>query len=325
MRIPHRPRRKNSRTFTLEALEGRALLSTVSQARADNPRNKPGAAVAPSAEAGNLRVVKRISNRTYSRNGSKLDAYVPVGATPPEGGWPAIVAMPGGGWKWASKDEYGAGIAGIAKSGFVIVPIEYAFANDRPAWPANINDVRAAIRWVRTNAAKLNVNPNRIATMGESAGGHLAALAAVLPDGPVVKEGVNAAQSRAIPGEVSSRVQAAVVFYGPTDLPLEWQQQPEVRSYLSRFLGGSLARRQGRYVAASPISHVSSDDPPVYIVQGTRDNVIDESQSLNFAKALNAVGVPATVQLLEGAPHGIRFGIKSDNMKRLVSFLRQVL
>lgn len=323
--MPQAPRhkRKTKHFLNLEPLEGRALLSTIAEPL-PKPSNPP-VRVRSLADEGTFRVAKRMSNRTYSRNGSKLDVYAPAGATPPEGGWPAIVAMPGGGWKWASKDEYGAGIAGMAKYGYVIVAIEYAFSNDRPSWPANINDVRAAIRWVRSNAAKLNVNPDRIATMGESAGGHLAALAAVLPDGPVKTEGANTARSRPVPGEISSRVQAAVVFYGPTDLPLEWQQQPEVRPYLARFLGGTLAKREGRYVAASPISHVSSDDPPVYLVQGTRDHVVDSTQATNFADALQKVGVNAKVQLLEGAPHGIRFRIKSDNMRKLIRFLKENL
>lgn len=300
--------------LTVESLEPRALLSTAPTL----------AAARPAAE---VRVVKRISDRTYSRAGSKLDVYVPTRAAAPDSGWPAIVAMPGGGWQWASKDSYGRALGGLVKAGYVVVAIDYTYASPggRSTWPANLNDVRNAIRWVRRNADKLNIDPNRLATIGESAGGHLAALAAVVPDGPLAVEGANPAPSQPMAGQVSTRVQAAVVFYGPTDLTLEWAQQPETHGYLSAFLGGSPARRAGRYIAASPISHVSSDDPPTFIVQGTADNVIDESQSTLFADALRAAGVPVTLKFLPGVPHGFRFRQGSANMRELIAFLDGVL
>jgi acetyl esterase/lipase len=319
-----RHKRQNQRTPQAESLEARALLSALSAA---TPRRLKAAEIAGfKADSKPLGVRQRISGLTYSRDGSKLDVYSPVG-TPPEGGWRAIVAMPGGGWRWASRSSYGGALAGLAKQGYVVVAIDYAYASPggRSTWPANIEDVRSAVRWVRKNAGRLSVNAEKIVAMGESAGGHLAALAGVLPDGPVPREGADTQTSRSVPRQISARVAAVVDFYGPTDLVKEWDQQPEGRPYLASFLGGPPSRLRERYVAASPISHVSSDDPPMYIVQGTADKIVDTSQSIELANALRDAGVPVTLKLLQGVPHGFRFKLKSANMQGLLAFLDEVL
>ncbi len=333
------PRRSRSlRPAAPDPLEGRTLLSVgmdirqpaaLVMSRRAGLRSPGGREVSTprrgqaDRDAGRAGVIKAISNAPYSPNGSKLDVYLPTSPAP-EGGRPVIVAIPGGGWRWADKDNYGGAVAAFAKYGYVVVSIDYAYNSPGgpSTWPANVEDVRAAIRWVRKNAVRLGADPGKVVAMGESAGGHLAALAGVLPDGPVASEGANPAVSVPDPSEVSSRVQAVVDFYGPTDLLTEYRDQPDGRSYLASFLGGSPDRIPGRYEAASPIRHVTPDDPPMYIIQGTADRIVAPDQSSNFASALRDAGVPVELTILPGAAHGFRFRVGGlDLMPQVLAFL----
>jgi acetyl esterase/lipase len=269
-----------------------------------------------------------LSGVVYSRDGSTLDVIRPPGATPP-GGWPVIVAIPGGGWRWVDKSSYETAVAAaFVPHGYEVVAIDYAYNSPGgpPTWPANIEDVRQAIRWVRSNADRLGADPGRIVAMGESAGAHLAELAGVLPDGPVPVEGADLSASRPTPDGVSARVEAVVAFYGPTDLIREYQDQPEGRSYLVSYLGGTPDQVPGRYVAASPVSHVTPDDPPMALFQGTNDRIVAPDQPTELAQALRAAGVPAQLHLLEGRTHGFRFrGRRVDLLPGILAFLDAAL
>jgi acetyl esterase/lipase len=318
------PRPRSNR---LESLEPRTLMAAralAAAAEVSELARRPARAERP---LGRLGVVQAYSNITYSRTGAKLDVYVPVGRKPPEGGWPAIVALPGGGWRWASRGSYGGAVASLARHGYVVVAADYAYSGPGGpvTWPANIEDVRDAIRWVRRVSGNLRVNPKKIVAMGESAGGHLAALAGVLPDGTVDPTKADTGVSPPPLDGVSARVQAVVDFYGPMDLRAEWDAEPGARGYLAPFLGGPPDRVADRYAAASPIRHVTPDDPPFFITQGTADNIIPVAQSKAMVKALRDAGVPVTFRLLPRATHGYRFAPNSANMKALLAFLDQAL
>jgi acetyl esterase/lipase len=155
----------------------------------------------------------------------------------------------------------------------------------------------------------LGIDPDKVVAMGESSGAHLAALAGTLPNGPVNREGANPALSGPDPSGISARVQAVVDFYGPTDLLNEYRDRPAARPYLRSVLGGSADQVPGRYVAASPVSHVSRDDPPTFIIQGTADKIIPTSQSTELADALRAAGVSVQLTFLPGITHGFRLRI----------------
>ena len=122
---------------------------------------------------GSVRGVTTQRNIVYTVDdgqGMKLDLYRPMG-TPPPGGWPAVVAFPGGGWRWASKTQYGSSVGQLAKYGFVVAVADYTFASSTPGshvWPRNFQDARNAVRWVRSNAARLEINPDEIAAEGVS-------------------------------------------------------------------------------------------------------------------------------------------------------------
>ena len=264
-------------------------------------------------QAAAYRVSKVRSDVVYSRDGSRLDAYKPTGGRPPAGGFPAIIALPGGGWRSADRKDYGAAaVAAFVPYGYVVVPADYFY--DSPggpsSWPKAVLDVREAVRWVRTNATSLGVNPDKVVVSGESAGGHLAALAGVLPVG-----GFDPGNGKLVDGKaVSGKPNAVVDFYGPSDLTDQWNVQPAARSYLASFLGGSLNSIPSRYAAASPITHVSADDPPTYIIQGDADKIIPVPESIAFDKALKSVGVAEKLTILHGTPHGFRFHIGPLNL-----------
>jgi dipeptidyl aminopeptidase/acylaminoacyl peptidase len=125
---------------------------------------------------------------------------------------------------------------------------------------------------------------------------------------------------------VSARVQAVVDFYGPTDLAAVYQQYPRVRGYLTSFLGGPPSRIPGRYAAASPLFHVTPDDPPVFITQGTADRAVPYTQSIALDNALKAAGIREELVLFYGVPHGFQFQVGGGDLApRIAQFLDSVL
>lgn len=343
---PERPRRSHC-VRGLEALEGRALLSLGfasmqgaarsaligrEHAEGDAPRRRsvPRGRAAGQEGPSVFGVRKVMSDVVYRQVGGhrvKLDVYAPVGPRPAEG-WPAVLALPGGGWRWASKQDYGGAASALCRAGFVVVAVDYTYSDPGVrTWPTNLEDVREAVRWVRRNSTRIGVDPGKIAVMGESAGGHLAALAGTYPDGRVIAEGTPVDPIGQPTGGVSARVQAVVNFYGPGDLLTQYRDSPRDRPYMASFLGGTPDRVPGRYVAASAVSHVSPDDPPMLIFQGTRDAIVPMSQSVELDAALKAAGVPSRLVLLDGFSHGFRFdlGRGVSVLPEVVGFLNTAL
>jgi acetyl esterase/lipase len=236
----------------------------------------------------------------YRRDGrrtERLDVYVPA-RVPPRGGWPAVLAIHGGGWRGGNKRGYGQMAAALVEHGYVVAALDYALsAPGAPSWPANLEDLRAAVRWLRRNAAVYNTDPNRIAVMGASAGGHLAALLATSPDD---------ASTEAEP-ETSARVQAVIDFYGPTDLTALAETSRRAGPSLKLFLGGGLRDVPDRYRAASPVGHVTPDTPPMLIIHGEDDLLVPIDQSRRLAAALDQAGVPHQLIVVPGARHGFDF------------------
>ncbi len=296
----------------LEPLEGRELMS---RGLGAPPSEAAAGEVRPRTESPRYGISRTASDVVYARSGAKLDVYRPTGGEAPEGGFPAIVALPGGGWREVDRGNYGAAVASaFVPAGYVVVPADYLYAasSGGRAWPANIRDVRDAIRYVRKNAAALGVNPDKIVVSGESAGGHLAALAGTLPEGAFAPD---ARRPKLVDGDkVSGKPNAVVAFYAPTDLLNEWQIRGNARPYLTTFLGDSPRRARGLYQAASPRFHVTPDDAPTFLAQGTADNVIPVSQTEAYDQALKDAGVKQSLSILTGQPHGFRFFLKQLNL-----------
>lgn len=263
-------------------------------------------AQAASAQGG--RIVRDVVYQDAPDPVERLDLIEPAG-TPPPGGWPVVVAIHGGGWRRFDKTEYEPTVALLARDGYLVVAPNYPLSGPgSPSWPANFEAVRDAVRWVRDHASAIGADPNRIATMGESAGGHLAALLGTYPDGPVNPESPATATGSADPG-TSARVQAVVDFFGPTDLAALSRTSRLAAGPIRHMLGADPSSDPGRAAAASPVSFVSPDDPPTLIFQGTADPIVTPSQSTEFADALTAAGVPNRLIRIPGAGHG--FGLSA--------------
>jgi acetyl esterase/lipase len=264
------------------------------------------------------RGVVAYTDLVYRRDGdhrARLDIYARAGPVPARGR-PAVLAIHGGGWRGGSKHDYGPMAGALVEHGYVVVAVDYRLSRPgAPSWPANRDDLRAAVRWVRGHAAAYGVDPNRIAVMGASAGGHLAALIATCPEGP----SPGAAASPAI----SARVQAVIDFYGPSDLSALAAGSPHARPSLTLYLGGGPDAVPDRYEAASPARHVTPDTPPTLLIHGADDWLVPLDQSRRLAAALHAAGVHHRLIVVEGARHGFGFQVGSrDLLPEVLAFLQ---
>jgi acetyl esterase/lipase len=220
-----------------------------------------------------------------------------------------ILALEGGGWKKTGWEQYGQIIASaLGPAGFIVATAEYTFSTPgRASWPANLLDVRDAVRWLRSHADRIGGDPNRIVALGESAGGQLASLLATFPSGS--PDGSQRPSPADPSSSVSAQVQALVDFYGPTDLTALHQESPRAGQFVVSYLGGTPEEVPTHYIDASPITHVASGDPPTLIFQGGADTGVPPDQSQRFADALTAAGVPNQLVFLPGIGHGFKFQI----------------
>ncbi len=307
-------RRRALQSSTPERLEGRRLLSMA--------QGHPLGERAPA-----LVHTEALKNIVYENVGGRqetLNVYLPHGA-PPAGGWPVLMAIHGGGWRRFSKDEYGPKVAGMfVQHGIAVVAMNYMLsAPGAPSWPANFEDVRNAVRWARASAGVFDLDPNDVAAIGESAGGHLAALLGTNPDGPITAGGDSAAGD--VYGSISARVQAVVDFYGPTDLAALEAESAEASPAVRQFLGGTPAEIPQTYADASPDDHVTAASPPMLILQGTADTLIPPDQPASLSRALSSVNVPNRVITVAGAPHGFEFQESGRKfVPAILDFLRAV-
>lgn len=233
----------------------------------------------------------------------KLDVYVPRGEAP-GGGWPVVMAIHGGGWRRFSKDDYGRAVAGALNGkGYAVVAPNYSLsAPGRPSWPLNFQQLQDALRWVAGSGRAYSLDAGRIAAMGESAGGHLAALLGTRP------------ADSSVP-----RVRAVVDFYGPVDLEKIPIESPSADIAVRQFLGTSFDQDRARYEDASPVHWVSPASAPALIVQGTNDWLVPVSQSETLAAALGRAGVNHRLVLVPGGNHGFRFSAGRMNLVPIVA------
>jgi len=230
---------------------------------------------------------------------------------------PAIVYIHGGGWQGGSREMYRYDIEQAAKRGYVAVTVSYrltdpdAHGKARHPFPAQIEDAKCAVRWLRANAEKYHVDPNRIGATGGSAGGHLSLLLGVLGESQKF-EG-----SGGHPG-ASSRVQAVVNYFGPTDLTHLYSSSKRVAAILDVLLDGPPEQQAASYRAASPITYVAKDDPPILTLHGTADPVVPVEQATEFDAAMKKAGASHTLILMEDQGHG--FKGKADQKAREATF-----
>ena len=238
--------------------------------------------------------VKVLRDLQYVEGGherNRLDLYLPATA---EGRLPLVVWIHGGAW-WAGSKE-GCPAVFLAAKGYAVASINYRLSQ-HAIFPAQIEDCKAAIRWLRANAAKYRLDPAHIGVWGESAGGHLVAM---LGTTGTVKElegtGGNLDQS--------SRVQCVVDWFGPSDLVTVVQHDDKPGGPVAQLIGGTVEQNKEKARKASPLTYVSNDSAPFLIMHGDQDNLVPLNQSEVLAKALKKAGVEAKLVVVKGNGHG---------------------
>ncbi|MCE0482692.1 MAG: alpha/beta hydrolase [Methylacidiphilales bacterium] len=208
---------------------------------------------------------------------------------------PAIIYIHGGGWVGGSQHDSYLPVAKIAQHGYFVASIEYRLSKEAK-WPAQIEDCKLAVRWLRANATKYNVNPNRIGAWGDSAGGHLVACLGTMADQKQY-EGAGGYP------DVSSAVQAVVDFYGPTDFTRPDIYSPQAAWLTQGLFGMPYDKDPEVWKSGSPLYFVKPDDPPMLLVHGDADVLVPLAQSTVFDEALTKAGVPHQLLIVKNAGH----------------------
>jgi len=242
-----------------------------------------------------LSLVKAMRDVEYARPqgiAQLLDLYVPDSRTP----LPLLISVHGGGWRGGSKEH--SAIIRQSLRGYAVASINYRLS-DAATYPAQIEDCLAAVRWLRANAVKYNLDPKRVAAWGDSAGGHLVALMGTLGN-----------------KDPQTRLQAVIDFYGPTDLLKMAEHEklsPDVKYQIphnspqspeSLLIGGPIQENKEKAARANPINYISKETAPFLIMHGDRDPLVPTEQSRIFQQALEKAGIPATLHIVKGGGHG---------------------
>jgi len=296
--------------FLLLALGGIGGASALAQ------QGKSAAAAPPKVE------VKR--DVQFGKGGEtplNLDLFVPAGPGP----FPCVIAVHGGGWKGGSyKDPTMQRFCmEFAKRGMAAASIQYRLTPSGSKWPAQIEDCKAAVRFLKANGKELRLDPARFGAIGGSAGGHLVLLLGLTrkEDGLEGKGDLNPTQAA-----MSSEVAAVVNIFGPTDLTRnDWE--PMVDQLLVDFLGGGLKDRSAEYKAASPITYLRKDGPkpPILTFHGTKDNIVPFIHAKRLDETCKAIGVPHELVTMTGDGHGWGGAKLEDSIKRSGDFLARHL
>ncbi len=222
----------------------------------------------------------------------QLDAYLPQATNAPR---PAVIFVHGGSWSAGERSDFPQWNVWLARNGYAVFDIDYRLA-PQPNYETATEDVREAVRWVKANAARFNVNTLRLALLGRSAGGHLALLAAYTPE-------------RGNETDLDSSVQAVIAVYPPVDLTWDYRNPANQRvidgpATLRSFTGTTPDDAPDLYVNYSPIARVSTNTPATLLLHGGHDQLVRLENTLMLAEKLNIANVPHEKVVLPYAQHG---------------------
>jgi acetyl esterase/lipase len=226
----------------------------------------------------------------------KLDLYQPADHVDSKDSvLPGLLIIYGGAWRSGNKEVMRIFGEQYARAGYVVAAVSYRLF-PKYRFPACVEDCKCAVRWMRSEAASLRIDPHRIGAMGLSAGGHLSMMLGYMDD------------SDGLQGEgghtgLSSQVQCVVNYFGPFNLTLrDWKEKDE--RLLVDFVGGKIDERLDDYKRASPSTYVDSDDAPTITIHGTADPLVPYGQAVLVDKILREKGVESLLVPVEGAGHG---------------------
>jgi len=257
--------------------------------------------------------VELFEDVVYGRGGEvelRIDIAKPTAAAAAPR--PCVLVIHGGAWRGGNKRSHVDLILDFAKRGYVSATVQYRLCPQNP-FPAQVEDVKCAVRFLRAHADQHAIDPKRVGAVGFSAGAHLAMMLGVM----AAEDGFEGSGGWA---DQPSRVQAVVSFAGPTDLGAD--DLPEVSVPLvSDFLGGSKAEKADAYRQSSPVTYASAGDAPMLLFQGTRDPLVPYTQAFRMAERLTEAGVEGRVELLIGAGHGWAGDEQKRSMDAMFRFL----
>jgi acetyl esterase/lipase len=244
---------------------------------------------APSARVG---IEKGVVCGTGGGRELRCDVFTPPAGTANGVG---VLLIHGGAWMQGDRSQlHGYGVF-LGRQGYTSVACEYRLSWEAK-WPAQLEDVKLALRWMRANSGQLGIDPDKIVVSGNSAGGHLSLMLAATPQ-------IADFDGTGGYADVPAHVAAAVAFYPPTNLgvPAGSDQDPELDAVRIALFGDdrSIARIRG----ASPISYVRADFPPTLLLTGNADTVVAPDESMRMYRALTGAGARAELHVYEGAPH----------------------
>lgn len=232
------------------------------------------------------------------------------------GPFPAVLCIHGGGFRAGTRDSYDKLCMSLAQHGLVAATISYRLA-PKYQFPAAVQDCKAAVRWLRLNAAKYRIDPERIGVTGSSAGGHLAQFLGVTA-------GVHEFEGDQNPGP-SSAVVCVVNVYGPSDFTKSYGKSVDAHEVLPLWLGGDLERARLRHIQASPLNWVTPNAVPTLLIHGTEDKYVAYEQALWMEERLKACGVDVRLITMQGAGHGFKGADAENAEKALVAFFEERL
>lgn len=237
----------------------------------------------------------------------KMELLVPQSASPV----PVVVWIHGGGWFSGSRLPIPAGVSALCSRGYAVASVDYRLS-DTALWPAQIQDVKGAVRWLRARASTYNLDPDRFAAWGTSAGAHLASMLGTAGDQGTFSLGNETVDLQGTTGgnlAYSSRVQAVVSWYGYGDF-LQMGFYPSTQDHdsngsaESRLVGDWIQRVPERVATASPLTFASADDPPFLVMHGTLDDLVPFNQSELLVDALRLHGVRVSWVPVPNGGHG---------------------
>ena len=246
------------------------------------------------AQAGDFVHRKGVTYREAGGQALAMDLMIPAGAGP----HPVVLLVHGGGWIAGKRDEMHHEGLMLVEQGIAAALVDYRLAREKASsFPAAVQDLRCAVRFLRARARKHHLDPRRVMAMGPSSGGHLAALLATVGDDKRLDD--TACPYRDQPASILG----AVLFSAPLDLrPFMGPRVPDL--IIKTFLGISPLERPDLAALASPITHLDPDDPPLLVVHGADDILVPPDLSRRFAWTLKALGIPSLFVEIPGAGHG---------------------
>ncbi|KAA3618907.1 MAG: alpha/beta hydrolase [Calditrichaeota bacterium] len=221
----------------------------------------------------------------------QLDIYQPAEIDAPR---PAIIFIHGGSWNWGERSDYLVYLVDFAERGWITATVTYRLRK-QALFPAAVEDVKCAVKWIKKHAAEYNIDPDNMALVGGSAGAHLAMLTAFTA-------GTQDFSQDCGDDSLTTAVKALVDIYGPEDLTVEYATS---NKNVQKFLGGTIEEIPAIYQTASPGNYVTKNAPPTLILHGSIDTLVPIEQSENLYAKMQKLGIPVEFYPLPGWPHAM--------------------